>query len=215
LSKQDKWAAVRDSWRISRIANIVVASPETGVRTVERPRMTKQSQKDLPSLEIYRARDAAEYAEGGPMESTPMTEAQMEGMSAMFEAGMMNGSEVKLLYGRPGMSLTYVRFKPGFALPLHSHSANCLYFIITGSIKMGTEELGPGDGFFLGTDVPYTYVPGEDGVELLEFRDSENFDFKATAKNADYWQTLAANMSEASTKWADDAPLSGMVVGPA
>jgi hypothetical protein len=176
--------------------------------------MLDKLEKDLPPLEIYRARDAVDYAEGGPMENTPMTEAQLEGFTAMFEAGMMSGSEVKLLYGRPGMSLTYVRFKPGFALPLHSHNANCLYFIITGSIKMGTEELGPGDGFYLGTDVPYTYVPGKDGVELLEFRDSDCFDFKATAKNADYWKTLAANMAVASAGWIEDAPLSGMVLGP-
>jgi hypothetical protein len=175
--------------------------------------MPDASKQDLPPMEIYRARDARDYAEGGPMDNAPMTEAQQQGMAALFEAGMMGGSEVKLLYARPGMSLTYVRFKPGFALPLHSHSANCLYFIITGSIKMGTEELGPGDGFYLGTDVPYAYVPGDDGVELLEFRDSDCFDFKATAKNADYWKTLAASMAEASAKWTDDAPLSDMVVG--
>lgn len=176
--------------------------------------MSDQPSEDLPPLEIFRARDAKDYSEEGPMDNGPVTEAQQEGMAALFEAGMMSGSEVKLLYGRPGMSLTYVRFKPGFALPLHSHSANCLYFIITGSIKMGTEELGPGDGFYLGTDVPYAYVPGEDGVEMLEFRDSDCFDFKAIAKNTDYWKTLAANMAESSAKWTDDAPLSGMVVGP-
>ncbi|MDG2001998.1 MAG: cupin domain-containing protein [Novosphingobium sp.] len=176
--------------------------------------MSDKATKDLPSLEIFRARDATEYGEDGPMDGPPMSDVQQHGMAAMFEAGMMSGSEVKLLYGRPQMSLTYVRFKPGFALPLHSHSANCLYFIITRSIKMGTEELGPGDGFYLGTDVPYTYVPGENGVELLEFRDSNDFDFKATAKNADYWKTLAANMAKASAGWTDDAPLSGMVVGP-
>lgn len=176
--------------------------------------MSEKTRKELPPLEIFRARDAVEYGEDGPMEGTPMTEVQQEGMAALMEAGMMNGSEVKLLYSRPGMSLTYVRFRPGFALPLHSHSANCLYFIITGSIRMGTEELGPGDGFYLGTDVPYAYTPGEDGVELLEFRDSDDFDFKATARNADYWKTLAASMAQASAKWTDEAPLSGMVVGP-
>lgn len=175
--------------------------------------MPDKSSQDLPQMEIYRARDAREYTEDGPMGGPPMTQVQQQGMAALYEAGMMSGSEVKLLYGRPGMSLTYVRFKPGFALPLHSHSANCLYFIITGSIRMGTEDLGPGDGFYLGADVPYTYTPGEDGVELLEFRDSNDFDFRATAKNAEYWKTLAANMATASAGWTEDAPLSGMVVG--
>lgn len=175
--------------------------------------MSEKPKADAPPLEIFRAGDATDYTAEGPMAIYPMTDVQQEGMAALAEMGMMEGGTVKLLYSRPGMSLTYVRFKPGYALPLHSHSANCLYFIITGSLKMGTEELGPGDGFFLGTDVPYTYVPGEDGLELLEFRDSDDYDFKAIAKNAEYWKTLAKSMAQASAGWSDDAPLSGIKVG--
>ena len=118
--------------------------------------MPDKSSQDLPQMEIYRARDAREYTEDGPMGGPPMTQVQQQGMAALYEAGMMSGSEVKLLYGRPGMSLTYVRFKPGFALPLHSHSANCLYFIITGSIRMGTEDLFAAEP----TPISFTEDPG-------------------------------------------------------
>lgn len=167
-----------------------------------------------PPFEIFRARDAIDYAEGGPMEAQPMTEAERAGMAALAENGMLEGSQVKLLYSRPGMSLTYCWFKSGYPLPRHSHSADCLYFIVSGSLKIGTEELGPGDGFFLGSDVPYAYVPGENGVEVMEFRTSDKFDFKALANNKGYWDKQLANLLAAKGKWPEEtAPPSGMRVG--
>jgi hypothetical protein len=176
--------------------------------------MAEADGRQTRPFEVFRARDAVDYAEDGVMYVTPATEAQQSGMAALQEAGMMEGSAVKLLYARPGMSLTYVWFRSGFPLPLHSHSADCLYFIVAGSLKIGTEELGPGDGFFLGTDVPYTYVPGEKGVEVLEFRTSDHFDFKALAKNPDYWEKAVASLIAEKGKWpAEATPPSGMKVG--
>lgn len=171
-------------------------------------------QAGAPPFELFRARDAVDYSESGPMHLAAMGPVEQQGMAALGQAGMNDGSTVKLLYKRPGMSLTYVWFKSGFPLPLHSHSADCLYFIVAGSLKMGTEELGPGDGFFLGTDVPYAYVPGDGGVEVLEFRTSDHYDFKALAKNPDYWQKALAGMMAASARWpGETAPPSGIAVG--
>ena len=126
----------------------------------------------------------------------------------------MEGSRLKLLYSRPGMSLSYVWFQSGYPLPHHSHSADCLYFIVSGSLKLGTEELGPGDGFFLGTGVPYSYVPGENGVELLEFRTSDAFDFRLRAKGEAYWDKLFASPTAGRGHWSEEAaPPSGIEVG--
>ena len=36
-----------------------------------------------------------------------------------------------------------------------------------------TTRFVPGDGFFVGRDVPYNYRPGPDGVEVLEFRTAD------------------------------------------
>jgi hypothetical protein len=167
-----------------------------------------------PPFEIFRARDAVDYQEGGPMFMAPMNEIEQAGMAAMHEAGMLEGGTVKLVYSRPGMSLTYCWFKSGYPLPLHSHSADCLYFIVAGSLKIGTEELGPGDGFFLGTDVPYAYVPGKEGVEVLEFRTSDSFDFRSLGKNGVYWGKAVANLVAARGNWPEEtAPPSGMRVG--
>jgi hypothetical protein len=173
-----------------------------------------QASENRPPFEIFRARDAADYAEEGPMAVQPMSEAEGAGMASLMEAGMMEGGQVKLLYSRPGMSLTYCWFKSGYPLPRHSHSADCLYFIVSGSLKIGTEELGAGDGFFLGSDVPYAYVPGPNGVEVMEFRTSNTFDFKALANSPAYWDKMLANLLAAKDKWPEEvtAP-SGMKVG--
>jgi hypothetical protein len=176
--------------------------------------MAQAREGEARSFEVFRARDAEDYVEGGPMEGAPMTEVEAAGMQQLFEAGFLEGGTVKLLYSRPGMSLTYCWFKSGYPLPLHSHSADCLYFIVSGTLKIGSEELGPGDGFFLGTDVPYAYVPGDGGVEVLEFRTSDKFDFKSRANSKAYWDKALANLLAAKPAWADEvAAPSGIRVG--
>lgn len=179
--------------------------------------MTRTSQTThdkLPPFAIFRARDAADYGENAPMTPGSLTETEMDGSIKLVEAGMLEGGRIKLLYSRPGMSLTWCWFKSGFPLPRHSHSAECLYYVVAGSLKIGTEVLGPGDGFFLGVDVPYTYVPGEKGVEVLEFRTSNSFDIKMFANNPAYWDKALANLLAAREHWPDEtAPPSGTHVG--
>lgn len=173
-----------------------------------------QSTGKAPPFEIFRARDAVDYTVEGPMEPVPMSKVEEKGAAKLSENGFMDGSKVKLVYSRPGMSVTYVWFKSGFPLPLHSHNADCLYFIVSGNLRIGSEELGPGDGFFVGSDVPYSYVPGEEGVEVLEFRTSNRFDFKMLAKSSSYWDKALANLLEARDAWPEQkAPPSGMEVG--
>jgi hypothetical protein len=85
--------------------------------------------------------------------------------------------------------------------------------IIAGQLRIGTEELGPGDGFFVGADMPYTDVPGEKGVEVLEFRDSNHFDLKVLANNADYWRNALAGLQRDRQAWpAQGAPPSGIEI---
>ncbi len=163
-----------------------------------------------PSFAIFRARDAGDLGTGGPMHTSPMGEVAQQGMAAFTDSG---GAKVSLLYSRPGMSLTYCWFKSGYPLPLHSHDSDCLYFIVAGSLKIGTEDLGPGDGFFLGSDVPYTYVPGENGVEVMEFRTSDDFDFRVQSDSPSYWDKMVERLSAAKANWPKEttAP-SGIVV---
>jgi len=206
------------------IADIPLAS--TGARAVTDPTRTtstsrttvkaRKTVKDSIGLPftMFRARDALDYAHAEVMTPVPADDVGNAGMAKLYEAGMLSGSQVSLLFSRPGLSLTYVWFKSGFPLPRHSHDADCAYFIISGSLRMGEEVLGPGDGFFIGKNVPYAYIPGENGVEVLEIRTSNTFDFKGLVNNPTWFENAAARTLAAQERWqAETSPLSGMEVG--
>ena len=101
---------------------------------------------DLKRMQIFRADDAKGLMEAGCMTLDPYTPVQREGMTKVMDAGYLEGDEVNVLVNIPGFSLTHVWFKKDYPLPLHSHDADCLYYIIAGSLRMGTEELGPRRG---------------------------------------------------------------------
>ncbi len=163
---------------------------------------------------IFRARDALNYREADCMQSQPVSVEEQAFGAQMVEAGMLEGSTVKLLFSRPGLSLSYAWFKSGFPLPRHSHDVDCAYFIIAGSLRIGTEELGAGDGFFVGKAVPYTYTPGPEGVEVLEIRTANQFDIKLLAgTNPAYWQKALAGLMLAKETWPEQTPPSGLAVG--
>ena len=155
---------------------------------------------------IFRKADAVDFETSGHMAPPELSPAQIEGAIALDQAGYAAGHTIKLVFSMPGMSLAHVWFKSGFPLPRHSHDAECLYYILAGGIRIGTEELGPGDGFFVGTDVPYTYTPGEHGVELLEFRTSSAFGIDLLANNPAYWAKAAETVRRKQGAWADEPP---------
>jgi hypothetical protein len=160
---------------------------------------------------IFRARDAIDYAEAGCMETGPISEEEQARSAELYEAGILEGSKVMLLFSRPGLSLSYVWFKSGFPLPRHSHDADCTYFIIAGSLQIGTEKLGPGDGFFVGSDVPYTYTPGPGGVEVLEIRTADKFDIKLLSNNSAWWERALARLTASRAAWPQETPPSGIM----
>ena len=163
---------------------------------------------------LFRARDALPYEEAGVMTADPDNSSATPAFAKLVEAGMLDGSRVNLLFSRPGLSLTHAWFKTGFPLPRHSHDADCAYFIISGTLRIGTEELGPGDGFFVGASVPYTYTPGEGGVEVLEIRTANLFDIKLLVNNPAWWDKAADRLREVQPRWPQEtAPPSGIKVG--
>ncbi len=156
---------------------------------------------DTAKFQIFRAKDAPGLMEAGCMSVEPYSDVQRAGMDKVLEAGYLDGDEIKVLCNIPGFSLTHVWFKEGYPLPLHSHDADCLYYIIAGSLKMGTEELGPRDSFFIPSGVPYSYKPGPDGVELLEFRRDNSFNFVNLAKGAAFWEKAAEETAKRREGW--------------
>ena len=119
-------------------------------------------------FEIFRFASAPTLDETGHMEVADINEDMQAGIGGALEAGFAEGNAVKTLFSRPGFSLTHAWFKSGFPLPLHTHNADCLYYIVAGTLQLGTETLGAGDGFFIGAGKAYRYTPGPEGVEVLE-----------------------------------------------
>jgi quercetin dioxygenase-like cupin family protein len=123
---------------------------------------------------------------------------QREHMDKMLASGWADGEETRMVFNGPGFVLVHAWFKPGYPLPLHSHSGDGLYFITAGTLSLGTENLEAGDAFFVPANSAYTYMPGPDGVEVLEFRHSAMIDFRIlTKESAGFWakalQQVAAN----------------------
>ncbi len=167
--------------------------------------MTETSGKAATTrFAIFRAEAAVDFEEAGIMTPAEPTPIEMAGAVEVIEAGYGDGTRLKLLFSMPGISLTHVWFKSGFPLPRHSHDADCLYYIIAGSLRLGSEELGPGDGFFVGSDVPYHYTPGEAGVELLEFRTTNAFGIKLLANNPAFWAKAAETVRARKDIWREE-----------
>ena len=154
------------------------------------------------TMQIFRAAEVGMMEESADNEKVlPMSQETQAGFARLVEAGFLDGATVKKLFDIPGFSLTYVWFKPHFPLPRHSHKQDCLYYIIAGKIKLGTEWLGAGDGFFLPDATPYTYIVGDEGVELLEIRTSSDTNFKSFAHPPNWWQKAEMAIRDNRAAW--------------
>ena len=162
-----------------------------------------------PSFQIYRGKEAPPFSEIDVMAYDGVTSELEQRFAALGEAGVDEGQTVKLLFAGAGMSLTYAWFKSGFPLPRHSHDADCLYYIIAGSLTLGTETLGKGDGFFVPSDAAYSYTPGPDGVEVLEFRTAETFNIRFLAGNPAFWAKAMETVKSERPGWGTQTPPSG------
>lgn len=168
-----------------------------------------------PRFALFRSAESRDFEQSGIMSQGMPTQTEMTGAVAAVNAGMLEGTTVRLLFELPGLSLTHAWFKSGFPLPRHTHNVDCLYYILAGSLRIGTEELGRGDGFFVGADVPYSYVPGLEGVEVLEFRGSNSFDIKLLADNPAFWAKAVEKVERSRDGWNQESPPSGRPLGSA
>jgi hypothetical protein len=155
---------------------------------------------------IFRASDAPGLMEVGHMAVGPYTDLQREWVTKAKEVGLLDGDVVKVLCDLPGFHLTYAWLKAHYPLPLHSHDADCLYYILAGDLRMGTEQLGPGDGFFVPAETAYAYTPGDQGVEVLEFRTASRFNMLNLAKGERFWAKAVETIAAHSESWRTAEP---------
>jgi len=155
-------------------------------------------------FEVFRRSDYRDYGEPGLQEIVDPSPTMAAALGQFVRDGGEAGQKVQMAYARPGMSLTHVWFKSGYPLPLHSHSGDCLYYIVAGSIRVGRDELGPGDGFFVSSDVPYTYETGPNGAEVLEFRATDKMDIRFIARDQASWTKTVDKLRERGPAWASE-----------
>jgi hypothetical protein len=151
--------------------------------------------------ETFRLAEAPLLHETGMMSMPVMNP---EAPEQFMEWAMSGGQLVKVLFGDPeadGPSLVWSRFGPGYVLPRHSHSADCLYYVTRGELRMGRTVLGEGDGFFQPADRPYTYTAGPAGVEILEFRTTSPFDMQIT-ESLRGWGRIVEAVRANRDQWA-------------
>jgi len=89
-------------------------------------------------LMFFVASAAASLEEDGMM--TPAVLSQ-DVLDAIDFAPFATGSRVKVLFKSDGMSLIHAWFGPGYRLPRHSHSADCLYYVVAGAAIMGARTI--------------------------------------------------------------------------
>lgn len=165
-----------------------------------------EAQQQSPKFAVFRAGGALPYEQAQIMTHGELTPVAAEGAFRLMSAGIEQGHDTRVLFAAPGFSLVYAWFKSGYPLPRHTHNVDCLYYIVGGSLRLGTEELGKGDGFFVGAGVPYTYTPGPVGVEVIEFRASNAFDIQLLANNAAFWDKAVATVNAERESWAAQVP---------
>jgi quercetin dioxygenase-like cupin family protein len=115
------------------------------------------------------------------------------------------GSDVRVLFrseGPDAFSLVHARFQPGYRLPRHTHSTDCLYFVVSGEAIMGNRVIPAGDGFFVRANSPYAYAAGEEGAEVLEFRASTSFDINVLDQTVERWRAIVEAATANRHRWS-------------
>ena len=141
-------------------------------------------------MTFYRAEAARSLDEEGMM-SPPEIDPAVS--TTLDLSPIAAGSRVNVLFkgqGPNGFSLVHARFGPGYRLPRHSHSADCLYYVLSGEAIMGRRVMKAGDGFFVRADAPYAYEAGSEGVEVLEFRAATSFDITVFDQTVERWKPI-------------------------
>jgi Cupin domain len=86
--------------------------------------------------------------------------------------------------------------------PRHSHDGDCLYYVVEGSLVMGSQVLEAGDGFFVPSGAPYAYEAGPEGVVVLEFRSCTSFGMNIPGGQLERLRRMGAVADEHAEEWA-------------
>jgi quercetin dioxygenase-like cupin family protein len=157
-------------------------------------------------MEIFTGGGTPLTPEDMPMEG--VDESVMAGFGKLLANGAAEGAgeTVKCLFreSQGRFSVCYAWFRSGAVLPRHSHNADCVYYVLGGSLKLGSKVLRKGEGFFIPSDHGYTFEAGEEGVEVLEFRNSTKFHIRFKGNDEAHWERMAQVYRDHARNWPNE-----------
>lgn len=156
-------------------------------------------------IAFYRADEAPTLDEDGMMTPPDLDEAVT---TTLDLTPLAAGAKVTVLFkgsGPNALSLVHARFGPGYRLPRHSHSADCLYYVVSGEMRMGDDKMGAGDAIFVPAGSLYTFETGPEGLEFVEFRKAARYDIKFNAP-AKAWDRQVAQRDANVEAWRKAKP---------
>jgi quercetin dioxygenase-like cupin family protein len=156
---------------------------------------------------LYRGEGAPGLFESGTMSVPAFDPEDQKSLAALGPRStniVLGGHDAVLFRGQDadGYSLVKAWFAPHYVLPRHSHDADCLYYILEGSVVMGAQILSAGDGFFVPAGAPYAYEAGSDGVTVLEFRTRTSFDMTIPGGQVERLTKMGVVADEHAEQWA-------------
>lgn len=156
-------------------------------------------------IRLFRAADALGLFESGTM-SFPVFDP--DDQRELAEDGprsskIVAGTHDQVLFRDEGTGFSLVRawFGPHYVLPRHTHDADCLYYVASGSLTMGNQVLEAGDGFFVPDGAPYGYEAGPEGVEVVEFRTRTTFGMDIPGGQVERLRRMSATAEEHGEEW--------------
>ena len=140
------------------------------------------------------------------MKPSPPPPAERAAFGSVLSEGRERGTVVRVLSKAPsGLSLVYAWFKSLYPLPPHSHDADCMYYVVSGELTMGSETLRAGDGLYVPANTFYSFTAGPEGVEILEFRAADAFDTVVRSGTEAAWARAASVVQERLPLWKSEA----------
>jgi quercetin dioxygenase-like cupin family protein len=171
---------------------------------------TEATTRQRRGISIFRAEEATPILQTDFMGMPTMTDEQVAARAPEIYMDSAPGTDVRVAVRQTpeegGFSILHVWFKADYPVPRHTHDADCLYYIVSGSAILGSQTLRPGDGFFIPAGAPYSYDAGPEGVELLEIRHAVwQFDIQILESNAGKWAAMADTIDSHREAWEADS----------
>jgi hypothetical protein len=102
------------------------------------------------------------------------------------------------------LSLLWLKLGSNYQLPRHSHTGDCLYYVVAGEVHLGNRTISAGEGFFAPSEAPYAYTAGPEGAEVLEFRSTGRPIESQIHESPTGWKRILKGVRVNSGRWAQE-----------